>query len=334
MPGVEVCGRCGSRVALKTLDVDVHPPRAGAWSKRLRRWFPSFRSVYYGARDAGQRVQTGWFGGVLQIERPNLPLGVLGRMIVPGWPQLHQRRRPLGLVFLCGWIALLLLTLLFYGSVLGSVFMGLAFSVHVSSCVTLLHRGGVDSRGFWVNVAVVLFGLLFCVYLPAGWLGSRLASPVRIDGDYPPFSAGDVVLYSPVASWFRGPRLGEVVVYHQRAVQYQLPPPQHTAVLIREGQRVDRILAGPGDKVEWKDGQLTVNGQPSTLQPLNPRAAIPTLTFDVPAGHYLILPTVGPTLPQGLNVRGWRELALVDAEDIIGRVLLRSYPLTRWGRIS
>jgi signal peptidase I len=333
MPGVEACGRCGSRVALKELDVDVHPPRAGAWSKRLRRWLP-FRSAYYGARDASWRAQEGWFGGVLQIEAPNVPLGVLCRLIVPGWAQLHQGQRALGLLFLCGWGAFLLLTLLFYGSVPGSVFIGLAFSVHVSSCISILHRAGIDSRGFWVNTAVVFLGLLLCVYLPVGWLSSRLVSPVLIEDDYAPFFSGDVLLYSPAGYWWRAPRPGDVVVYRQRAVQYQLPAPLHTAVLIREGQRLDRILAVAGDNVEWKDGRLTVNGEASALQPLNPKVIIPKMTFVVPAGHYLILPTVGPELPGGLNVRGWRELALVDAEGIVGRVLVRSYPLTRWRRIS
>jgi signal peptidase I len=330
MPGVTGCGRCGSPLTLATMSIDVHPPRAGAWSKRLRGGLP-FRRAYYGARDANRQLQESWFGGVLQNEMPNLPLGVLARMIVPGWAQLHQGQRALGLLFLCGWLAFLFLTLLFYGSVPGSIFLGLAFSVHVSACVTLLHRGGVDSHGFWVNSAIVFFGLLLLVYLPVGWVGSRVVSPVLIDDDFAPFTSGDVILYSRAAYWWRDPRPGDVVVYHQSPVRYQTL--RHMNVVIREGERLDRILAVQGDNVEWKEGKLTVNGEPSALLPLNPKASIKDLTFTVPHGHYLILPTVGPRLPDGLDPHGWRRLAFVDAQDVVGRVLLRSYPLTRWGRI-
>ena len=40
MPGVDVCGRCGSSLRLATAVLDVHPPRARPWAKRLRRYLP------------------------------------------------------------------------------------------------------------------------------------------------------------------------------------------------------------------------------------------------------------------------------------------------------
>jgi signal peptidase I len=341
MPGVEACGRCGSPVTVKTLDVDVHPPRASERQKRWRRLLP-FRSAYYSARDASRRAQQGWFQGVLQIASPNASLGVLARLIVPGWAQLHLGQRALGNAFLFGWLACLFLALLCYGSMLGAIFMGLAFSVHVSSCIAILHMGGVDSRGFWINTVLVFAFLALCVYLPAGWLGSRVASPIHVGEDYPPFTHGDIILYSPVVSWLRAPRPGDVVVYQQHAVNYNLPPPAHTAVHIAAGQRFDRILAGPGDRVFWKDNQLTVNGEPAAYQPLNPKnlqppnpeRSVPELSFTLPAGCYLIFPSVGPQLPGALDARGWRELSVVPAESIVGRVIIRSYPFTRFGRIS
>jgi hypothetical protein len=341
MPGVGTCGRCGSTVALQTLDVDIHPPRASERAKRWRRWLP-FRFAYYSARNANQRVQESWFHHVWQIESPNLPLGTIGRMIVPGWPQFHMGQPIRGRTFLLAWIAFVVLAMLFYGVTLGSVFLGLAFSVHVSSCLSILHRGGIDSRGFWVNVVLVFFGLLVCVYLPAGWMVSRTVRPAVMEADSAIFASGDVLLCSPAAFWLRAPRPGDVVVYQQSAVNYTLPPPQHTAVRIAEGQRIDRILAGPGDTIIWKDGQLTVNGQPSELLPLNPdglrpvnaNTVVPTLMFTLPAGCYLILPSVGPHIPGTLNARGWRELSVIQADAIVGRVLLRSYPFTRIGRIN
>jgi signal peptidase I len=331
MPGVSACGRCGSPVALKTLDVDVLPPRASEWSKRRRR-FP-LSAVYYAARDANQRAQEWWFRDILQIESPDLPLGLIGRLIVPGWPQFYRRQWLLGNIFLVGWLACLFFAFLFYGLLLGSVLVGLAFSVHLSSCISALAGLGVDSRGFWINLVVAFAVLVVCIYLPVGWLGSRVASPNLIGADYFPFARGDVLLYSPANYWIRHPRPGDIVVYRQRPVNYNLPPPQHTAVRIAEGQRFDRILAVPGDTIVWKDGRLRVNGEPSAFEPLDPAAKVPRLSFYLPAGHYLIIPTAGPPLAENLDLRGWYEVSVVPVESIRGRIFLRSYPFTRFGRI-
>jgi hypothetical protein len=58
------------------------------------------------------------------------------------------------------------------------------------------------------------------------------------------------------------------------------------------------------------------------------------LTFTVPNGCYLILPSVGPQAPDNLPMSGWHNLTIVPAPAIQGRVLLRSYPLNRLQRIS
>ena len=86
--------------------------------------------------------------------------------------------------------------------------------------------------------------------------------------------------------------------------------------------------------VNWKDGTLTVDGQPCPLGPLNPGARIPSLNFHIPAGHYLILPSVGPRLPENLSPGALHTLTVIPAEAIRGRVLLRSYPPGRLQRIS
>src|SRR5690242_3378580 len=100
MPGVNECGRCGSPLGLKTLAVDVHPPRAGAWTKRLRRMFV-FRSVLYEARDAGRRVaRDSWFHNFRRIEVPGSHWGVLARLIVPGWAHFHLGDRIRGYTYL------------------------------------------------------------------------------------------------------------------------------------------------------------------------------------------------------------------------------------------
>jgi len=330
MPGVGVCGRCGSPLGLQTLAVDVHPPRAAPWSKRLRRWLP-FRPVYYGARDAGRAVaREGWSQLAGRAEAPGPSLGVLARLIVPGWAHFHLGQRVHGRSFLGGYLAFLFLGLLLYGSVPGVMFLSLAFSVHVVSCVSILRLGGFYGRAYWGAVAFVFAFLLVAVYLPAGWLVSRAVLSAQIQIDAAPFKLGDVLLYSPFLDRNHDWRAGDVVVYDQRSGYYR----QRGNYYIPPGQRIDRILAEPGDTVVWQDGELTVNGQPSLLRPLNPATRLPKLSLKVPTGHYLILPTIVLAHPNDLPAQALHDLILVPAGSIQGRVLLRSYPLTRVRRFS
>ncbi len=173
--------------------------------------------------------------------------------------------------------------------------------------------------------------LLFVgIYLPAGWLVTRVVRSAQIQFDNPPFEAGDILLYSPLLDRGRDSRPGEVVVYYQRGGYYR----QGGNFLVPPGERIDRILAEAGDEVVWEEGQLTVNGQPSPLRPLNPTMQVPKLTLKVPAGYYLILPALRPNLPNGLPMQVLRDLILVPAGSIQGRIWLRSYPLTRVRRFS
>jgi hypothetical protein len=334
MPGVGTCGRCGSPLGLKSLAVDVHPPRAGGWTKRLRRWLP-LRPVYYGARNASHVVVREGLSRIAgRPESLRVPLAVLARLIVPGWPHFYLGERDRGRMFLVGYLAFLLLSFLLYGSVPGAMFLGLAFSVHIVSCVSVLRVGGTFGPAYWGGVALVFVLLLVGVYLPAGWLVSQVVLTAQIQIDARPFERGDILLYSPLLDRHHDWHPGDVVVYDQRGGTYPLPGAQHGNIYVGPGARVDRILAGPGEAVAWEDGQLTVNGQPSPLRSLNPEMRIPKLSLKVPDGYYLILPTAGPGLPDQLAEQVLRDLVIVPAGAIRGRVLLCSYPLTRIRRFS
>lgn len=334
MPGVGMCGRCGSPLGLRTLAVDVHPPRAAPWVKRLRRWLP-FRLAYYEARDAGRDlVRESGLGNAWHMELPGRSGGVFGRAIVPGWPQFYLGQPVRGRCFLYVYMGLMFLSFLLYGTTFGSLLLGLAFGVHVASLVSILHLGGLRGASYWSGVILVFLVLALGVYMPVGWLLTRAASPAELRLDSPPFVYGDVVLYSPGIYWFRDPQPGDVVLYDQLGGNFPLAPPQHGYIRVDPGQRIDRILAGPGDRILWEDGQLTLNGQPSPLQPLNPRTRLPRFILDIPQGYYLILPTTGPGLPPQMTAENLRGLVVVPLSSIHGRVYLRSFPFTRIQRIS
>jgi hypothetical protein len=267
-----------------------------------------------------------------RIELPRNLGGILCRAIVPGWPQFYLGQSFRGRVFLGVYLALMLLALLFFGTRLGMFLAGLAFSIHVASCVSVLHLAGL--RGFIYACGVLMTFLILAlgVYTPVGWGISRVVSPAELWFSGAMFEIGDVVLYSPLYYSYREPRPGDVVLYDQRGGTWRVP----NNIYIQPGQRIDRILAGPGDRIVWENGHLTVNGQPSTLEPLNPNAMIPRFAVDVPQGYYLILPTLGRPLPQALysNEQVWKSLTVVPLGAIRGPIFFRSSPLYRIRRIS
>jgi signal peptidase I len=313
--------------------IDVHPPRASRWTKRWRRWMPTFGPVLYDLRDTGRRVtREGWTRIAGQLEAPSAPPWVLARMVVPGWAHFHLGQTMAGWRYLGGFLILLFLSLLFLGTVLGSIFLGLAYAVHVTACLSILLWGGLELANMRRGAVMVFLGLL-ALYIPAGWLVSRFASPVAINILSPPFEPGDVVLYNQSAFWFREPRPGQVVLYQQAQFTHMMTGPQHGQVWVQGGDRIDRILAGPGDKVLFEKGEIQVNGQPCLWQPLNPKRWNYRVQFQVPAGCYWILPTTGVPLPANIPEDLWptlvRELTLVPTERIHGTVYLRHQPLSR-----
>ena len=119
-----------------------------------------------------------------------------------------------------------------------------------------------------------------------------------------PLHAGDAILYRPGGS----PDVGDVVLYQITPGTVQLEPrgdtPRSTSC---RGEFIDRIIAGPGQSVTWKQRQLLVDGQPSPWQPLEPAAVDADLQFTVPAGYYGILPSTRRRTLPGIRRRSGRR---------------------------
>ena len=119
--------------------------------------------------------------------------------------------------------------------------------------------------------------VILAIYFPAGWLVLHVATPQRLLLESPPFAAGDVLLCNPSAYWRSDPRPGDVVLFDVPMHEVRLPPaarfvlpnvPANVPVFANVGGLgIERLLAAAGAKVQWKAGQLTVNGRPSAWRP-------------------------------------------------------------------
>src|SRR3954466_2168426 len=89
IPGQASCGRCGTRLDLRTADIDITPPRAGKGSKALRAVVP--RKGFYRVRDELSDAVRRTADHLEQDSFIPLPEpGLAVRLLVPGWAHAHQ----------------------------------------------------------------------------------------------------------------------------------------------------------------------------------------------------------------------------------------------------
>jgi hypothetical protein len=326
MPGSGHCARCGALLALATAVIDVHPPRARRLSRRmprlwgrfwtLRQSWANFRAAAFQPLD---RILSGF-------EKADFTAEVLFRTIVPGWAQRYRGRSERGRVFFVGYLALLLPGIIFLGTHLGSMLLGLAFAWHVTSTADALVGRCATIGDRLTLVFACTIGLTLVLYLPVGWVVSRIGVPVQLNQDVQPFSAGDVLWCHPTTNVAPG----DFVVYE---VPEATISRSHARYIFRNSW-INRVCAVGGQTIHLKDGQLLVDGhrglwQSQTIIPANVEAE-----FKVPDGQVLIPPN--SLVPNGapLTRDEWMRLGLVPRSSIDGRIFFRSQPLWRISAIN
>jgi signal peptidase I len=335
MPGLDSCGRCGTTLSLSTATIDVNPPRASKTAKRVRKVVP--RRLIYQARDVAAEARRVVSGSIVNDSRVPLPEpDVLSRLGVPGWAHIYVGLVTRGQVFLLAYLSLLLPGLLYWGTGMGSILLGLAFSVHTSSVTdVLIRRGSVRFPRIMAIAAFVSLALALVVYLPAGLTLTRVAAPIEFVIDTPPFKRLDVVLVNHWAFALTSPRRGDVVLYSPlnvlRVRGDDGPEIPHVRFRYEENQLIDRVIGLPGDHVLWDQGKLTINGETVSWKPLLYERMPSHLDVTVPADRYLILPsTSAGAVTSGGAESFWKNAGLIPQADILGGVYLLSNPLSRF----
>jgi Signal peptidase, peptidase S26 len=326
MPGSGRCARCGASLALATAAIDVNPPRAGRVARQMPRFW-GLRRTWGTLFDTARRPLALTFAG---FDDTNFDLGTMLRVVVPGWAHFYRGRPDRGTVFLCAYLGFLVPGFVLLGTWLGSLLIGLAFGIHVAAAVDAMVGRFSDFAG---RVTFSLFcglGLLCFMYLPIGYLVSRVATPIQITQTVGQFAGGDVLWYNRSADIVPGD-----VVY------YRVPPTDvrgrtengHAANFVFRDAWINRVVALEGQQVSWKDGALLVDGEPVPWQIRGRFAASVCPPFTVLPGKVLIPP--GDLLPPGADMRAdtWQRLSMVPRSDVYGRVYFRSSPLSRLSTI-
>jgi hypothetical protein len=330
MPGSSRCARCGGLLALAAAAIDVHPPRASQLSRKI----PGLWTRIWWLRRAWGNFQPSLMRPLRQLvsrfDDTDFRLGTILRTIIPGWAHSYRRNRPRAIVFFFGFLALFIPGVLFLGTSLGSILLGLAFAWHVAAASdALVGRFATigDRFVFAIGCAAVLG---FALYLPAGGCLSRVAVPIQINQTIPPFAAGEVLWYNPSANV----EPGDYVLYQIPDTSLGGAMNGHNARYFFRNQWINRVVAVAGQRVRLKKRQLYVDGM---LSPWQPRLGDwGDFEFDttLPGDTVLIPPDALVPTGARMTESAWRRLSFVSRFSIDGPIFLRSHPLWRFSRIT
>lgn len=157
----------------------------------------------------------------------------------------------------------------------------------------------------------------------------------------PTLQINDRLIVDKVSYKFKDPKRGDIVVFAP------------TAALEKQNFHdafIKRVVGLPGDKVELKEGKVYINDKPLTEnyvrdpdrpddpaqpKPLTLVNVCPSLQqsylskkVTVPAGSYLVL---GDNRKNSYDSRCW---GIVPREKIIGRAMVRFWPLNHMGKLD
>ncbi len=327
MPGSGRCARCGASLALSAAAIDVHPPRAG----RLSRFELAYWRLWHGIGSLGGSVSQAFAASRDRGDETHFDLATFIRCIVPGWPQYVRGERVRGALYLFAYLGLLLPGLILTGTWPGSLLVGLAGAMHVFAvcdAVVTMFATAADRIRF-----TLACGLMLCcgVYLPVGWLVSRVATPISINATIPPFQQGEVLWYNRWAA----PTTGDLVVYSLPGTRLDgRTAGGQAANFVFAGNWIGRVLASPGQTVSVNDGSWSVDGLASEWQPPEKHAFLEGASWTVAGGHAFVFPEGLLPLGGQIEPRGLDEVFLVPMTRIAGRLYFRSLPLLRMSRLD
>lgn len=136
----------------------------------------------------------------------------------------------------------------------------------------------------------------------------------------PTLDVGNRILVLKIAYDFTSPAIGDVIVF-------KAPPTEHCGDP-SVTDLVKRIVGLPGERIASRGNQILINGHvlrqdwphyTLLLTPIRPQV--------IPANQYFVM---GDNHPASCDSRDW---GTVPSKDIIGKVVLKIWPLSQFGTI-
>lgn len=234
------------------------------------------------------------------------PTSIGPRLLIPGYPQWSWHQRERAAILFGSYVSALCVGVFAWGTFLGLGLLFFAFATHAFSAADAIRQYAFPGFGRLVPALSTSAGLGAFCYTPALALASVYAWPIALD---------------------ERPREGYLV--NRWAYRDERPSPGETVWLRpTRGARpkVARIVAGPGQRVEWSGDQFRVDDQVVEESPFRIAGSPAGFQMIIPDGYVLVTFGADPSRGQGVP-GGWE---IIDQADIRGRAWARSYPV--WDR--
>ncbi|HEY9658665.1 MAG TPA: signal peptidase I [Allocoleopsis sp.] len=168
------------------------------------------------------------------------------------------------------------------------------------------------------NVQIVAIALVLALVIRL-----FIAEPRYIPSDsmVPTLQIGDRLVVEKVSYLLRPPATGDIVVFD--------PPPQLQEFGYAPDKAfIKRVIGTPGDVVQIENGTVYLNGQALHEDYIAEPPAYDLLPVQVPDNQYFVM---GDNRNNSNDSHVW---GFLPKENIIGRAILRFYPIAQWGALN
>jgi len=327
IPGQKTCIKCGSALEIKSIALNVYPPRVPRWRKPFRK---AFRCIRRFGIVPQQRVKShvpGWLKDLFSDSVLGLFLS-----IIPGLAHLIQNRfREIRWYFLA-WLVLVVSGLFIYGSTSGYICLGLAIGVHAAIAVQYgIIRDLTNVIEKAIIVIFVLIGLaLIYRYIPRLLLPNLFGGYSGLTIAYHKVEAGDYLLawgdLDPKELLSRG---SLVLIHPVTLTNYGRNRATRSGDLM-----VGQIVGLAGEQVDIADGAFVVDGQQldTGKYPIPQWLRRTKLSVRIPGDEYFV------SVPYTVRAHGVRlsssyigQVCVLQAGDIEAKAFMLWWPLSRRG---
>jgi type IV secretory pathway protease TraF len=229
----------------------------------------------------------------------------LPSLIIPGWIFFATGYRWIGRTVMAAYATAAFLFLALLGTSFANVLFGLMLGAHAISILWLIQHA-LGRVSFGVRLAAsgtILYALSSLVYWPTlSELERSLFMPLQTPRGV------IVVKPSPAPSV----RRGDTIIYRIQA-------DRDGGVIIEAGYGIDRVLALPGDRIEFTREGLHVNGQWIMRHLAMPASGSRT----IPQNCWYVWPSFDiqsrGTVPAQMTTQGYLAAALVPQSEYVGK---------------
>jgi hypothetical protein len=249
-------------------------------------------------------------------------------MLIGGLNQV-RRGEWAGRLWMLGWFLLGIMSLLFAGTTIGSAFLGLLFALHLASIADIFFRQWeeVETRVRFTVIAALLLGGVY--WGTSSLIGQHVRS-LQFSGLSQDLGPDQVLWYFPNVdcnvgdiAFYETPRTTLAGRIGGQAAQFQV-----------RGNRVNRVIAKAGQRVQWDGKQFFVDGIVSPWQPGPNMGNFAPFELQVLTDCLYVIPENLVDLDQYANLRpggihGIETVGIVPQKNVQGRIFFRSFPITR-----